>query len=467
MASLSSPAKLSVSTVPRLIIQTSASIAPGGTLAIIGAGQVTTPAVGLTNNGLITITGPGMVNFLGQITGTGTLALNPAASLVSDGIVATSLQLGLNATHTIRPNTGGTTIATGASDLSTLTLAGSPGNWSSKLDITNNALIIQATDPTDKANKIATLQNQIAQAMNGGTWTGTGGITSSTVAASSTHALGLALADNLTLEYTTFAGQSVDANSLILVAAHVGDSTLDGKVDIQDLNKVVAHWQHTGLLWSDGDTTGPQGIPDGNVDIQDLNAVVANWQLDVGSGLATGSSSALQHSRILSISLFSRPRIRHARHARLGHSHAPLSPTQGTKSLIKVLTLLACRLAGSPYNTPLKMPSITHLHSFYLRILNYLLLWTASVLFFMDTLVDKAPLPQGFPGDFCNRCVVTFAPARRPTPVSLAVVSGRSRLWPAANECALTPKSDYYVRYSRAVAADSIVRHTKTLVERR
>ena len=103
--------------------------------------------------------------------------------------------------------------------------------------------------------------------------------------------MGLALADNFTLEYTSFAGQSVDSNSLILVAAHVGDSTLDGKIDIQDLNKVVAHWQHTGLLWSDGDTTGPQGIPDGIVDIQDLNAVVANWQLDVGSGLATGSAS--------------------------------------------------------------------------------------------------------------------------------------------------------------------------------
>ncbi len=61
------------------------------------------------------------------------------------------------------------------------------GNWSSKLDITNNALIIEATDPTNKANKLATLQNQIAQAMAGGTWTGTGGITSSTVAASSNH----------------------------------------------------------------------------------------------------------------------------------------------------------------------------------------------------------------------------------------------------------------------------------------
>ncbi len=237
------------------------------------------------------------------ITGTGTVSIGSASipnSVISDGITVTSLVLGANALYTIRPNTGGASILAGTSKISTLTLARDINVWGAKLDITNNTLIIQATDPTDKANKIATLQNQIAQAAAGGTWTGTGGITSSTVAADSTHALGLALADNLTLEYTTFAGQSVDANSIIITAAHVGDSTLDGKVDIQDLNNVVAHWQHTGLLWSDGDTTGPQGIPDGNVDIQDLNAVVANWQVNFGSGLTPDSTSLSPQSSALS-----------------------------------------------------------------------------------------------------------------------------------------------------------------------
>ncbi len=100
------------------------------------------------------------------------------------------------------------------------------------------------------------------------------------------------MADNFTLGYTSFAGTKVWMPvRIIITAAHVGDSNLDGKIDSQDLNAVVAHWQKTGMSWTEGDTTGPTGVSDGVVDIQDLNVLVANLQLCAGSGLVAGSAA--------------------------------------------------------------------------------------------------------------------------------------------------------------------------------
>ena len=41
------------------------------------------------------------------------------------------------------------------------------------------------------------------------------------------------------------ASQSVDSILIIIVAAHTGDVTLDGKITIDDLNKVTSNWQKT------------------------------------------------------------------------------------------------------------------------------------------------------------------------------------------------------------------------------
>ncbi len=63
-----------------------------------------------------------------------------------------------------------------------------------------------------------------------------------------------------------------------------GDANLDGKIDSQDLNTVVAHWQTTGQTWTTGDFDG-----DGKVDIQDLNDVTSNWQAGANSFLPYAS----------------------------------------------------------------------------------------------------------------------------------------------------------------------------------
>ena len=271
----------------------------GSVLFNVTAGTLTstTLIVGLAGNGSLTQSG-GTIN-------TPVLAIGSNADL-STGTGAGHFILSggqLNAGSILLGSTAGGTgsiTLNGNVSLKTnsLAIAQVGATYYGGIDLTTNALIVEATDPVDKAAKIATLLQAVAQAQNGSnnTWTGIGGITSSTVAADSTHTLGLALADNASFGYTTFAGQSVDANSLIVVAAHVGDVTLDGRIDIQDLNAVTSHWQQSGALWSDGDTTGPQGIPDGIVDIQDLNAVTSNWQYGTGNSPASTPALSPQSS---------------------------------------------------------------------------------------------------------------------------------------------------------------------------
>ena len=58
----------------------------------------------------------------------------------------------------------------------------------------------------------------------------------------------------------------------LLTAAIPGDANGDGKVDINDLTIVLAHYGQTGQTWSTGEFTG-----DGTVDINDLTIVLAHY----------------------------------------------------------------------------------------------------------------------------------------------------------------------------------------------
>jgi hypothetical protein len=60
-----------------------------------------------------------------------------------------------------------------------------------------------------------------------------------------------------------------------------GDALGDGKVDINDLTIVLAHYGQTGMTWSQGEFTG-----DGTVDINDLTIVLAHY------GQTSGASPA-------------------------------------------------------------------------------------------------------------------------------------------------------------------------------
>jgi hypothetical protein len=67
-------------------------------------------------------------------------------------------------------------------------------------------------------------------------------------------------------------GTGVEALVPVVVTLHPGDANGDGRVDINDLTIVLAHYNQTGQDWANGEFTG-----DGTVDINDLTIVLANY----------------------------------------------------------------------------------------------------------------------------------------------------------------------------------------------
>ena len=67
------------------------------------------------------------------------------------------------------------------------------------------------------------------------------------------------------------------AHAFLLTPAISGDANLDGKVDINDLTKVLTSYnQSTGMSWGTGDFNDDQ-----KVDINDLTIVLANFDTDL------------------------------------------------------------------------------------------------------------------------------------------------------------------------------------------
>lgn len=140
--------------------------------------------------------------------------------------------------------------------------SGVPGG---KLDLTNNSMILDYSGP------VGTLVDDMRQHLLNGRL-----ITSAAGTPAGTR---LGYGDNGVLGKTTFAGQTVDASSLLVKFTYAGDTNLDGQVDITDLGTVATNWQTSGP-WTSGDSDYS-----GFIDITDLGMLATNWQLGVGGPL--------------------------------------------------------------------------------------------------------------------------------------------------------------------------------------
>ena len=243
-----------------------------GSTITLGSGQLTTnSAANSVFAGVISGNGGSIVK-----QGIGTLTLS-AANSYTGGTTVSAGALIVADPHAL--GTGPLTIHANAatqlqSGLSAAVLLPSIAlDGSGTLDITNNKLVIEPTSAA-KTVALATLQNQAA----------THNITSSTLGVN----FALAVIDNASLvtPFTTFGGQSVDGNSILLAPELLGDANADGSVDLNDLNMVLNNLGTANTNWTAGNFDNAATI-----DLTDLNDVLNDLGLTTAS---TGSIANVQ-----------------------------------------------------------------------------------------------------------------------------------------------------------------------------
>jgi autotransporter-associated beta strand protein len=157
--------------------------------------------------------------------------------------------------------------------LNALTITGG-ATPTAKLDITNNALVIDY-GPAD-VEPFDTIRAQIISGFNGGAWDGNGIVTS--LATAGETGVGYAEASALGGTIPPVFG-TVDATSVLVRYTRLGDANLDGTVTLQDFNRLALNFGSTNAVWSQGDFNY-----DGLVTLQDFNRLALNFGLSAGPG---------------------------------------------------------------------------------------------------------------------------------------------------------------------------------------
>jgi hypothetical protein len=159
----------------------------------------------------------------------------------------------------------GTLALSGTNTLAKILLAPSSGTGkiagltfaTASLDIANNKLIIELT--SNKSTVLTSLETDLAS----------GFLLSSDLPAHTA----IAIIDNATLPtpFTTFGGLPTDTNSILIAPELLGDTNIDGTVNMNDLTTVLNNLGTTQSNWTDGDFDGQPTI-----DLTDLNDVLNN-----------------------------------------------------------------------------------------------------------------------------------------------------------------------------------------------
>lgn len=217
-----------------LVGTTRADIAPGSTLTLAGT---------------VTATGQNLFNV-----GAGTLVL-PATGLNSVTVNAGTVRFTGSGNSTVK----GVTVATGAT-----------------LDLASSTLVVNYDAGF---SPLAAIKTAIAAA----------GISSSTINGA-TRGIGY-LDTAVETGVTSFNGDPLDADALIVRATLLGDATLDRTVNFDDLLKLAANYNQTSKEWYQGDFTG-----DGAVNFDDLLKLAANYNQSVTGSF--GGDWALAQSAV-------------------------------------------------------------------------------------------------------------------------------------------------------------------------
>ena len=160
------------------------------------------------------------------------------------------------------------------------------------MDLTNTDLIVDYA-AVNETTVFDTLFNQAKSGSNyasHGFWNGTG-LTSSTAAANGATNTALGIVDNDlgggTPLYTSFDGQTVDANCVLIKYTYFGDTNLDGVVDLNDYTLwKPGYLDSTKTGWFYGDFNY-----DGVVDLNDYTLWKTGYLASQGSAPVLGGES--------------------------------------------------------------------------------------------------------------------------------------------------------------------------------
>jgi hypothetical protein len=187
-----------------------------------------------------------------------------------------SITLGAGATATLAP--GGTVVLRTAS----ISLSGNAA-----IDLADNALIVDYPAPPAGATPLVTIAAALATGRAGGAWNGPG-IRSSVAAVVPGRSLGLVeSAEAFSAFPASFAGQQVDASAVLVRYTLAGDANIDRRVDFDDLLRLAANYNTSGMPYPGrGDFNFS-----GKVDFDDLLALAANYNASQQATLPLLASS--------------------------------------------------------------------------------------------------------------------------------------------------------------------------------
>jgi autotransporter-associated beta strand protein len=231
-----------------LTINSGATVIDGGTFDALGSN------VNVSNNSVTSFDVAGAAKNIGAITGSGNTNIAAGSLLTAYGIQQNALIINGSvsiANHTVSGfnRSGSLTAVYG------LTLAGTMGAWTGKLDLSNNDAIIHN-------GSLAQLTDQIKSGYNQGKWNGASGIASSAAANDTTHLTALGVIQNSNgstvlygsgLPLGLFDGQNGVGTDVLVRYTYYGDTNLSGEVDATDYSRIDNGYLNHLTGWFNGD----------------------------------------------------------------------------------------------------------------------------------------------------------------------------------------------------------------------
>lgn len=156
------------------------------------------------------------------------------------------------------------------------------GTPAGTINLTDETMIVDYS----AVSPIGQLTDDVRAGYNGGNWNGTGIRSNFAAANPSQFAIGIVEATDIGSP-ATFAGQPIDATTLIARYTRQGDANLDRVTNIGDFSILAANFNLPGR-WARGDFNF-----DNVVGIADFSLLAANFNLGVPSELARGGDSLI------------------------------------------------------------------------------------------------------------------------------------------------------------------------------